>query len=261
MSRGQGSDSAEFGRVLTALAVDSCGWRGSAGTEFVELMHRVFERKIGALKSNSHDRALLVDASDAVSEAVLVVEGPSRLSLSQNIRRILAMEKPLGYVVAAVSANLSRAELAGQMGTGSRHVAAGAPRVLHFGELTSTSERDPLDKLEADPAWSRGQCEGSGEARAMVSSFIAVLAQRFQVQPEISRRGLEVAGSTALMGDTGVGLTPSTSRRRVGSFLKALPELRGSFDRVQGGFKRWAQGTLRASLMVSDSPASCGGVR
>ena len=24
-----------------------------------------------------------------------------------------------------------------------------------------------------------------------------------------------------------------------------------------GGFKRWAQGTLRASLMVSDSPASC----
>lgn len=157
MSRGQGSDSAEFGRVLTALAVDSCGWRGSAGTEFVELMHRVFERKIGALKSYSHDRALLVDASDAVSEAVLVVEGPSRLSLSQNIRRILAMEKPLGYVVAAVSANLSRAELAGQMGTGSRHVAAGTPRVLHFGELTSTSESDPLDKLEADPAWSRGE--------------------------------------------------------------------------------------------------------
>lgn len=28
-----------------------------------------------------------------------------------------------------------------------------------------------------------------------------------------------------------------------------------------GGFKRWAQGTLRVSLMVSDSPASCGGVR
>ncbi|QQB63235.1 transposase [Kytococcus sedentarius] len=35
-------------------------------------------------------------------------------------------------------------------------------------------------------------------------------------------------------------------------------ELREARRRIRlGGFKRWAQGTLRASLMVSDSPASC----
>lgn len=228
-----GDDLAEFCRVMGALASDPAGWSGSAGNDFAELMRRVFARKMAGLGRDSSGGALLVDASDAVSEAVLVVDGPDRLSLSQNVRRILAMEKPLGYVVSAVVGNLSRAELSGRMGVGSRQVTGGATRVLHFDELAYAMESDPLDRLAAEPAWARLQGEGSRDEGMVVRSFVGILAQRFGVRLTVAHRGLEVAEMAALRGDTGAGMTPATARRRVGLFMRELPALRGSLDRAQ----------------------------
>lgn len=239
MTAGQGSEATEFRLVMEALASDPEGWSGPPGEDFAALMHRVFARKIAALNRDSHGRALLVDASDAVSEAVLVVDGPDRLSMPQNVRRILEMEKPLGYVVGAVDTNLSRAKLSGHMGVGSRQVARGAARVLHFDELGHTPENDPLDRLSAAPAWARRQSDTSPEARKVVGSFIGVLAQRFRARPEAIQRGLEVAGTAALSGDAGAGMTPATARRRAGLFMKELPALRGSFDRTQALAFAW----------------------
>ncbi|MCT2296080.1 hypothetical protein M3F57_08015 [Brachybacterium muris] len=176
---------------------------------------------------------VLLDASDAVSEAVLVVDGPDHLSLSQNVCRILAMEKPLGYVVGAVVANLARAELAGRMGAGSRQVTRGSTRVLHFEELVCSLGGDALDRMAMEPAWARGPGDVSPEACRVVGSVVAVLVQRFQVRPEVIRRGLDVAATAALSGDAGVGMTPATARRRVGLFMAELPALRGAFDRGQ----------------------------
>lgn len=239
MTTPSGSDFAEFRQVMDALASDAEGWSGPAGDEFAALMERVFARKIARMQRDARAGAVLVDASDAVSEAVLVVDGPARLSLPQNVHRILAMEKPLGYVVGSVAANLDRAELAGHMGAGSRQVTRGSTRVLHFDELARLPESDPLDRLAARPAWARGECEVSAEARVVVRSFVGVLAQRFRVQPEVVRRGLEVAGTAAVAGDAGVGMTPATARRRVGLFMKELPALRGSFDRSQAQAFAW----------------------
>jgi hypothetical protein len=233
VTAGRGDDLAEFRRVMGALASDPAGWSGSAGTDFAELMHRVFTRKSARLGRDSSGSALLVDASDVVSEAVLVVDGPDQLSLPQNVRRILAMEKPLGYVVGAVVGNLSRAELSGCMGVGSRQVTRGSTRVLHFDELAYATESDPMDRLAVEPAWARRQVEESPEAGMVVRTFVGVLAQRFRVRPAVTRRGLEVAEMAALRGDTGAGMTPATARRRVGLFMKELPALRGSFDRTQ----------------------------
>ncbi|MGP9747222.1 hypothetical protein [Brachybacterium sp. AOP29-B2-41] len=233
MTAGHGSNAAEFRQVMLALASDPEGWSGPSGEDFAALMEQVLARKIAALKRDSVSGALLVDASDALSEAVLVVDGPDRLSLSQNVRRILAMEKPLGYVIGAVVGNLSRAELAGRMGVGSRQVTRGSTRVLHFDELACMPESDPLDRLAAVPAWAREQGDVSREACLVVSSFVMILAQRFGVRPEVTRRGLEVAEMAALRGEVGAGMTPATARRRVGLFMKELPALRGSFDRTQ----------------------------
>ena len=94
-------------------------------------------------------------------------------------------------------------------------------------------ESDPLDRLSARPAWVRGQGEGSREARATVDSFVGILSQRFKVRPDISRRALEIAGTSTVEGDMGVGLTPAMSRRREDRFLRELPAMRGAFDRVQ----------------------------
>ncbi|MDN5899318.1 MAG: hypothetical protein L0H74_04550 [Brachybacterium sp.] len=168
MSAPPRTDAAEFGQVMEALASDPEGWSGPAGDEFAALMKRVFARKIAGMQRSSRGGAVLVDASDAVSEAVLVVDGPARPSLSQNVHRILAMERPLGYVVGAVAANLSRAELAGRMGAGSRQVTRGSTRVLHFDDLTRLPQSDPLDRSAARPAWARGECEASAEARLVV---------------------------------------------------------------------------------------------
>ncbi|WP_394216806.1 hypothetical protein [Brachybacterium vulturis] len=239
MTAPSGTEAAEFRQVMHALASDPQGWSGPAGDEFVALMKRVFARKIAGRHRGSRGGAVLLDGSDAASEAVLVVEGPARLSLSQNVHRILEMEKPLGYVVGAVAANLSRAELAGRMGAGSRQVTRGSTRVLHFDDLARLPENDPLDRLAARPAWAREQCEGSAEARLVVSAFVGVLAQRFQVRPERVRRGLEVAATAAVAGDSGVGITPATARRRVGLFMKEMPALRGTFDRTQAQAFAW----------------------
>lgn len=240
MTAGRGSDAAEFRQIMESLASDPEGWRGSAGDDFAALMHRVFARKMASLNRGSRGGdLLLVDASDAVLEAVLIVEGPDRLSLPQNVHRILAMDKPLGYVVGAVTTNLARAELSGHMGAGSRQVGRGSRRVLHFEELSRETESDPIDRLVAEPVWARGQSEAPAEARMVIGSFVAVLAQRFRVRPEVARRGLEVAGTAALLGDAGVGLTPATARRRVGLFMEELPALRGSFDRAQAQAFAW----------------------
>lgn len=239
MTAGRGSEAAEFHHVMESLASDPDAWSGLAGEDFVALMQRVFARMIAGRDRGSRAGSLLVDPADAVAEAVLVVEGPDRLSLPQNVRRILAMDKPLGYVVGAVAANLSRAEMSGRMGAGSRQVASGSSRILHFDELTCGLEGDPLDRLSAEPAWARGTSETSPESRIVVGTFVAVLAQKFRVRTEAIHRGLEVAGTSALTGDAGVGMTPATSRRRVGRFMKELSALRGSFDRSQAQAFAW----------------------
>lgn len=233
MTASRGTEAAEFRQTLESLASDPDGWSGQAGDGFVVLMQRVFARMIASRSRGSNRGSLLVDPTDAVAEAVLVVEGPDRLTLSQNVRRILAMERPLGYVVGAVAANLSRAEMSGHMGAGSRQMTPGSSRILHFDELPHALDCEPLDRLAAEPAWARGPSEPSPEARLVVGMFIGVLAQRFAVQAKVIRRGLEAAGTTTLAGDAGVGMTPATARRRVGTFMKELPALKGSFDRAQ----------------------------
>lgn len=233
MTEGRGTEDAEFRQVMASLASDSEGWSGPAGDDFVVLMQSTFARMIARRGRGSRGGSLLVDPTDAVTEAVLVVEGPDRLPLSQNVHRILAMERPLGYVVGAVAANLSRADMAGRMGAGSRQVSRGSSRILHFDELSRALDGEPLDRLAAQPAWARGPDGTSPEARIVVGVFVGVLAQRFRVRSEAISRGLEVAGTAALAGDAGAGMTPATSRRRVGRFMKELPSLRGSFDRAQ----------------------------
>ncbi|WP_330884959.1 hypothetical protein [Brachybacterium sp.] len=239
MTEGRGTEDAEFRQVMESLASDSEGWSGPAGDDFVALMQRVFARMIAGRGRGSRGGSLLVDPTDAVAEAVLVVEGPDRLSRSQNVNRILAMERPLGYVVGAVAANLSRADLAGRMGAGSRQVSRGSLRILHFDELSRALDGEPLDRLSAQPAWARGPDGTSPEARMVVGVFVGLLAQRFHVRSEAICRGLEVAGTAALAGDAGAGMTPATSRRRVGRFMKELPSLRGSFDRAQAQAFAW----------------------
>lgn len=236
---GQRSEAAEFHRVMGSLAVDPEGWNGPAGEAFVALMHRVLARMIASRERASSGGKLLVDPSDAVTEAVLVVDGPERLTLSQNVHRILAMDRPLGYVVGSVAKNLSRAELAGQMGAGSRQVARGSSRIMHFDELGPALDADPLDRLSAETVWAGGQGEASDEARMVAGTFVGVLAQRFQVNPVAARRGLEIAGTAALEGDTGAGMTPATTRRRIGLFMKELPALRGTFNRAQAQAFAW----------------------
>src|SRR5699024_2457579 len=164
--------------------------------------------------------SLMVDPADAVSEAVVAVEGPDRLSLPQHVRRVLLTGNPLGHLEGAVAARRSRAEVAGRRGAGSRQVASGSSRILHFDELTCGLVGDPLDRLSAEPAWARGTSETSPESRIVVGTFVAVLAQRFRVRTEAIHRGLEVAGTSALTGDGGVGMTPATSRRRGGLIMK-----------------------------------------
>lgn len=233
------NESAEFQRVMEALAADPLGWSGPAGDDFVALMGSVLARMVAGREHKGRRVSLLVDPADAVAEAVLVVDGSDRLSMPQNVRRILAMERPLGYVVGAVDQNLVRAELSGRMGTDSRQWSRGSARILHFDELGGSLEGDPLERLTARPAWPAGLGEGSREARTAVSTFVAVLAQRFHVRPEQSRRGLEIAGSSVLEGDMGAGMTPATTRRRLGRFMKELPALRGTFDRSQAQAFAW----------------------
>ena len=233
------SESIRFCRVLERLAASHEGWGSEAGAEFAQLMSDVLERKAEWLRAEGRVEDTLADPADVVSEAIFVVEGPAGVSLAENVQRILQMKKPLGYVVAAVSANLSRDVLAGRMGVGARQIASGSSPVLHFDQLARASEDNPLDRLTAEPAWAGGQGEGSCEARTVVGSFVAVLAQRFRIRPEISRHGLEIAGTAALEGDTGVGMTPATARRRVKLFMKELPALRGSFDRAQAQAFAW----------------------
>lgn len=239
MTRGEGPEATEFREIMTSLALDAEGWRGEAGVDFVELMQRVFARLIAARERGSRSESLLTDPADAVAEAVLVVDGPERVSLAQNVQRILGMDKPLGYVVGSVAANLSRADMAGQMGSGSRQVGRGATRVLHFDELAIAGECEPLDRLNAEPAWARGPGRASQEARLVAGTFVALLAQRFRVRAEATWLGLEVAGTSALTGDAGVGMTPATARRRVGLFMKELPALKGIFDRTQAQAFAW----------------------
>lgn len=239
MSTGRSGEAAEFCRVMEALASDPDEWGGAAGDEFVSLMHRVLARMTVGRGRGSRYGSSTVEPADAVAEAVLVVAGSGRLSMAENIYRILKMERPLGYVVGAVAKNLARADLASQMGAGSRQVSPGTARILHFYELESSMQSDPLDRLSAEPAWVRGQGEASREARATIDSFVAILAQRFKVRPELSRRALEIAGTSAVDGDMGVGLTSATARRRASRFVKELPAMRGAFDRVQAQAFAW----------------------
>lgn len=233
------TDGTRFLRVLEGLDACPHGWRGEAGNEFVELMTEVLERKAEWVRTEVGVEGVMASPADVVSEAVLVVDGPEDVPLGENVQRILSMEKPLGYVVSAVSANLSRAVLSERMGVGSRQVSGGSRPVLHFDELVSDGGEAALDRIEGEPAWRTGSPEISETTRVIHRSFVGVLAQRFQARPEVVRRGLYLAGTVAVEGDTGAGMTPATARRRISRFMGEASTLRGSLDRVQAQALAW----------------------
>lgn len=96
MSAGDGGQAAEFRRAMEALASDPDGWSGAAGDEFVSLMHGVLARMIAGRRRSAGDCSSSVEPADAVAEAVLVLSGSGRLSLAENVHRILELERPLG---------------------------------------------------------------------------------------------------------------------------------------------------------------------
>lgn len=196
-------------------------------------MREVMTPKSEAMRALHRGAEMLVDPDDVVSEAIFVVQGPSSTSLAVNARRILEMQRPLGYVIAAVSANISRSILAGRMGVGSRQVTAETSAVVRFEQLSGELRDSPLDRIATSPVWASGEGQASREARLIVGSFVAVLGQRFGVDGEAARRGLEVAGTAALEGDGGTGMTPATARRRRGMFMKQLPALRDAMNEGQ----------------------------
>ncbi|MBK8729739.1 MAG: transposase [Tetrasphaera sp.] len=84
---------------------------------------------------------------------------------------------------------------------------------------------------------------------------ISRVAGQLGMHPETLRNWVRQA---EVDGGTRAGTTTSDAQRLV-ELERENRELRRANH--HGGFKRWAQRTLRASLMVSDNPASCGGVR
>lgn len=233
MSSPRPGDSERFARILGRLAESPDGWASEAGENFALFMREVMTPKSEAMRALHRGAEMLVDPDDVVSEAIFVVQGPSSTSLAVNARRILEMQRPLGYVIAAVSANISRSMLAGRMGVGSRQVTAETSAVVRCEQLSGELRDSPRDRIATSPVWASGEGQASREARLIVGSSVAVLGQRFGVDGEAARRGLEVAGTAALEGDGGAGMTPATARRRRGMFMKQLPALRGAMNEGQ----------------------------
>ena len=217
-----------FRAVLVHLAADHKGWHGSAGIEFVELLSEVLQRKAARIQADVGSSGVMADPSDVVSEAVIVVDGPATVALSANVRRILAMERPLGYVVAAVSANLSRAVLSERMGVQSRQVQPGRAPVAHLEDLGDPSGGAFLDRREATAAWSLGPQAGRAAPPCVSREFMGVLVGRFQVRAVAVRTALDVAVDVALVDDTGAGMTSATTRRRLALFYDESASLASS---------------------------------
>ncbi len=215
---GRQAEAARFCELLTALAVDPAGWRGDAGSACVGFLAEVLERKAARLDA---DKGAGVVGADAVAEAVLVISGPAGTDLGKNVRRILAMDSPLGYVIGAVSRNLDREVLAGVMGVGARQVGPGT-RALVSTDAMQGDEVDPLNRWETTAAWARGASEPSEESVAASRLFVDVLATRFGVRPTVTRAAMELAADVAMDGEVrSAGATPATTRRRIERFTTA----------------------------------------
>lgn len=224
----------EFCTVLEALAGDGAGWQGPAGEAFVALMARVLERRAARIGAEVGNAGVMVDPSDVVSEAVMVVDGPPGTTLADNARRILAMERPLGYVVAAVAANTSRAMLSGQMGVGARQVEPGVSPVSHYDGVSEGGSDGFLDRSAARTPWAAGPADAGPAVSPVCRQFAGVLVGRFHARPGAVSRSLEVAADVALAHDSGAGLTRSTSRGRLSLFCAETSSLaRAGMDRRQ----------------------------
>lgn len=218
MNRIEASDEERFRAALEHLAAGNGGWQSSAGAEFLELVGEVLQRKAARIRADVGTNGVMVDPSDVVSEAVMIVDGPPQIALSANIHRILAMEKPLGYVVSAVSTNLSRAVLSERMGVQSRQVVPGRAPVAHLEDLVDASGGAFLDRREAAAAWPRGPRAGNAAPPRVSRQFMGVLVGRFQVRAVAVRTALDVTVDVALADDVGAGMTSATTRRRLALF-------------------------------------------
>lgn len=225
MSGNATAEERQFCAVLEQLAASTDGWRGSAGADFVELMSEVLRRKAARISAEAGASGVMADPSDVVSEAVMVVDGPPGVTLSANVRRILAMDRPLGYVVAAVSTNLSRAVLSERMGVATRQVRSGLAPVTHLEDLRAPSGADFLEQREVAVAWSRAPETVNAVLSPVSRQFMGILVGRFQVQASSVRIALEVAVDVALADDSGVGMTRATTRRRLARFCSESDEM------------------------------------
>lgn len=261
LSRGSsGHDSSRFIDVMARLSACPEGWAGDAGDAFVDLMREILARKAQWVGAEVGACGVMVAPDDVASEAVLVVDGPPDVPMAENVARILAMDSPLGYVVSAVSANLSRSVLADRMGVDSRQVSSGSRPVVRFMELERDGESVAARHDFRSP-WAPAEAEGSRRARMVRDAFSGVLIQRFRVAPDAVRAGLDVAGTAAVDGETGVGMTPATTRRRIGRFMEHSDALRPCLDRVQArafaglvfGTERHPEWSLLAECAVASS--------
>ncbi|UYG15878.1 hypothetical protein BRM3_09525 [Brachybacterium huguangmaarense] len=145
--------------MLEGLGTSPEGWDSEAGSAFVDLMSRVLERKAQWLGTEVGTCAVMVAPEDVTSEAVLVVDGPPDVPLAQNIARILDMDNPLGYVISAVSLNLSRSVLSERMGVDSRQISSGSRPVKRFGELKPDGE-SMAARSDLRSPWASAEAEG-----------------------------------------------------------------------------------------------------
>jgi hypothetical protein len=227
------TDDARFRELLGALAADPAGWQSPAGSAVLEFLGGVLERKRAAIAATVGDAGVMLAPEDVVSEAVLVVSGDG---LAENVPALLALDSPLGYVVAAVSRNVDRLGLEDQMGVGSRQVEPGTRAIAHLpGVARGASEGvegEDLDLLGVEPAWARGREATSVEAKALVRSFAQVMIARFHVRARVVAAGLEVAADVAVEGerakllDPAVPMTAARTRRRLARFREEAGALR-----------------------------------
>ncbi|MGO2047114.1 MAG: hypothetical protein ACTH2X_07695, partial [Brachybacterium tyrofermentans] len=73
MNRIEASDEERFRAALEHLAAGNGGWQSSAGAEFLELVGEVLQRKAARIRADVGTNGVMVDPSDVVSEAVMIV--------------------------------------------------------------------------------------------------------------------------------------------------------------------------------------------
>jgi hypothetical protein len=222
------SEGETFRAILEGLADQ--GWQSEAGESFVAFMGEVLERTGASVRARVGVAGVMASPEDPTTEAVLIVAGTG-VPLGERVEQLLSLENPLGYVVAGVSKNLSRAVLSSEMGMESRYVSSGTRAVEHLEGLV---EDDTRDRLECTAVWRTAESEPSRWARSVCGTFGAVLTQRFRVGAGAVTTALEIAGTGALDGERGAGQTSATARRRIKQFVDGCEEQgRGRLDRVQ----------------------------